>query len=84
MILETIKYNEVMLEMLNDHTTYKLLPSDPTNQYKNELIELLSAAKGKGIITDTEYNFLNVNHPRIPVIIYRKFIKIWKIHHHDQ
>lgn len=59
-----------MLDLLNDPTTYQLLPSDLTTIYKNELEGLLSGAKAEGIITDKEYGYLNITYPIIPLIYY--------------
>lgn len=69
-ILDKSEYNEVMIDFLNDPTTYQILPTDMTIPYKNELDNLLSEAKIYGIINEKEYDFVNIIYPRILVIHY--------------
>uniref|UniRef100_A0A8C5LVT7 Reverse transcriptase domain-containing protein n=1 Tax=Leptobrachium leishanense TaxID=445787 RepID=A0A8C5LVT7_9ANUR len=60
-------YNQEASRQLNDGTTYRLLPSNPTQAVKIELSNLLSKGSDVGILNEHELKYLNPPHPKIPV-----------------
>lgn len=69
-ILDIEKYDKEMLHLLNDPTTYRKLPLNSTMKYKSELERLILEVKGKSIINEREFTYLNIRHSCIPVICY--------------
>uniref|UniRef100_A0A8C5PYS7 Reverse transcriptase n=1 Tax=Leptobrachium leishanense TaxID=445787 RepID=A0A8C5PYS7_9ANUR len=74
-IMDKVAYDQEALRQLNDDTTYRLLPSNPTQNIKTELSNLLNKGSDAGIIDKQELKYLNPSFPKIPV-----FYLLPKIH----
>uniref|UniRef100_A0A8C5MIH2 Reverse transcriptase domain-containing protein n=1 Tax=Leptobrachium leishanense TaxID=445787 RepID=A0A8C5MIH2_9ANUR len=69
-ILNMDQYHQEMSRLLSDLNTYQKLPGDPTAQTKQIFFEYLQRGKNTDILNDREYQYLKMEHPRIPVIYY--------------
>lgn len=78
-IWPTNMYLQEAHHQLGDNTYYCKLPSDPTQIFKKKLDRLLEAARGYGILTKQELDFLTVPYPVIPT-----FYIVPKIHKNAQ
>ena len=74
-ILNKIDYVSECTRQLQDTNFYCPLPGDPTISFKTTISEILGRFSHSGEITDKEFDFLSVQHPRIPV-----FYTIPKVH----
>lgn len=75
-VLDTEYYNRKMTEHLNS-STYKKLESNPVNEFKAEIDNLLKVAFESDWITKNELGFLTNHHPVAPIIY-----SLPKIHKH--
>lgn len=67
-VLDKDTYIQEMKRLLDDHTTYSLLPGDPTSNYKKALIEIVDKGFALNILNKKEKDFLVPLAPRIPII----------------
>ena len=74
-VLDTQAYDGEVLRQLNNHTHYRLLPSDPTARLAQQILELTKNALEEGWIGEKEFAFLNKKDPRMPV-----FYALPKVH----
>ena len=56
-VMEKNEYIKKLEDLLNQ-STYKALTTDPTNKYKNKLINLLKTIKAEGSIDNNTYKRL--------------------------
>ena len=56
-VMNKVDYVKKAEELLNQ-TTYRTIPNDPTNKYKNIVINLLKTIKAEGGISDAVYRRL--------------------------
>uniref|UniRef100_A0A8C5QHV8 Uncharacterized protein n=1 Tax=Leptobrachium leishanense TaxID=445787 RepID=A0A8C5QHV8_9ANUR len=78
-ILNQEQYHLESCRLLNDAKTYFKVGNDPTEQIKQIFLEYLQRGKDSGILNEHEYQYLKINHPRIPV-----FYHLPKIHKNCQ
>uniref|UniRef100_A0A8C5M2E7 Reverse transcriptase domain-containing protein n=1 Tax=Leptobrachium leishanense TaxID=445787 RepID=A0A8C5M2E7_9ANUR len=74
-IMDKELYDQEALRQLNDNTTYRLLPSNPTQNIKIGLSNLLTKGSDAGILDQKELKYLNPLFPKIPI-----FYLLPKIH----
>lgn len=74
-VMDKDKYVEEALRQLNNHDYYQRLLSNPIDNTKERLKELLLTAKDTGWISKQEHDFLLCQYPRIPT-----FYMLPKVH----
>ena len=74
MVMNKEEYVKKAEELLNQDT-YRTIPNDPTNKYKNKLINLLKTIKAEDEISDAVYKRLYPTETGSP-----KFYGLPKIH----
>ena len=67
-VMNKEEYVEKGEELLNQ-STYRTIPNDPINKYKNELINLLRTINAEGGISDAVYEALP-HKGRVPQILW--------------
>ncbi|XP_072047007.1 uncharacterized protein [Amphiura filiformis] len=67
-LMDTAEYEDKIHSMLSDERTYELLPSDPTQRYKNELVAILTKLKKEKKIEKYQYDLLFPMAENIPRI----------------
>lgn len=66
-VLDSDLYRKLNLDILNDHDTYRRLPSDPTSIYQCELQSLLALGVRMGVLSQNDSEKIFVSHPVTPV-----------------
>jgi len=66
-VQDTSKYQQ---EILSQIQNTKLLPNDPTNIYRSEILAFLSNAKTFGWISQSEFNSLYCQHLITPIFLF--------------
>lgn len=69
-MMDKSDYVTEMYRILEDHDTYKELPSNPTNQFKKDLDKLVTKGFEAQILNKREKAYLVPTAPRIPTIYY--------------
>ena len=59
-----------MNRLLEDRTTYAILPNDPTTKYKKLLVDIVKEGSSLQILNKKELDFLVPLAPRVPIIYY--------------
>lgn len=60
-------YSSLVLSTLNDNETYRKLNTDPTIPFMRALEVSLQEGLALGVLTQKEYDYLNIKHPVKPV-----------------
>uniref|UniRef100_A0A8C5QQL5 Reverse transcriptase domain-containing protein n=1 Tax=Leptobrachium leishanense TaxID=445787 RepID=A0A8C5QQL5_9ANUR len=74
-VLSIEQYRKMVLTILEDSTTYSVLTCNPTMRFSSELMSILTDARGSGVITDKEYDFMKPISPMLAT-----FYALPKIH----
>uniref|UniRef100_A0A8C5M903 Uncharacterized protein n=1 Tax=Leptobrachium leishanense TaxID=445787 RepID=A0A8C5M903_9ANUR len=69
-VLSKDKYEREALRLLGDTTTYKYLEGDPTTSITTKFSIYLDKGKELDILTENEFEYLLVQHPKVPVFYY--------------
>ena len=73
-IMDRQDYMDKANTLLNQNTTYRSIPRDPTTTIKNKLINILKRVKSQTGLDSTTYN------PCTPQVVSPKFYGLPKIH----
>uniref|UniRef100_A0A8C5MZ48 Reverse transcriptase domain-containing protein n=1 Tax=Leptobrachium leishanense TaxID=445787 RepID=A0A8C5MZ48_9ANUR len=65
-LMTKTKYIEECVRQLSDNNTYKIMKKDPTSDMKITLMALLNEGRINNILNKKEYEYLSINHPKIP------------------
>ena len=68
MVLSKEYYYEELENQLQDSSTYIKLRGNPTNEYKEELIDLVQRGRDKGVLHKREFKYLVPDNCRVPII----------------
>lgn len=66
-LLDKNLYVSAVSLLLNDDSTYRKLPADPTVPFQKSLHSLLLEGVSLGAITQTELDYIFLEHPIVPV-----------------
>ncbi|CAH2284022.1 Hypothetical predicted protein, partial [Pelobates cultripes] len=64
-MMDITDYVTMVLKVLEDENTYKILKSDPTNDFLIKYREILDRGRSRGLLSGDEYAFIFNCHPRI-------------------
>lgn len=67
-IMDRIQYQKMVLALLNDTATYKILDSNPTQKFLDELKSVLNEAKDASLITQEEFKYMFNPNPTIATL----------------
>ena len=67
MVLDKDTYNEKIMTLLEDSTTYRKLKKDPTTTAENKMNEMLLGLKKKGILAEALYKRLRSSGGHVPL-----------------
>ncbi|CAH2306780.1 Hypothetical predicted protein, partial [Pelobates cultripes] len=64
-MMDVTDYVIMVLKVLEDENTYKILKSDPTNDFLKKYKEILDRGRSRGLLSGDEYAFILNCHPKI-------------------
>ncbi|XP_069476323.1 uncharacterized protein [Ambystoma mexicanum] len=74
-IMDTTAYHHMVMELLQDHVSYRQLGTDPTEAIRQLIVPILEEAHAEELISTKEYEFLNPKYPKKPA-----FYALPKVH----